>query len=251
MSNQAGQREQVFVSPDKGIREFGVPGDPAGFIGAGGIQNSITFTDQLVILGIPQAVAAAGGGALYYSFIHGATGSDVRNAAANIAGAGARPAFPNPEVTGYPTAGNTVGTLSDGHVNAEKRLRSATDAAAGANDATVWVPTQGKSQLAFDLWVSSAQGATFLKDWYSLEVYRDINNQDKGGGIFGGLATDLQNAQCCYQYGPFEAVPESQPQANAQAAGIPISAGCNLYIVLRNISNAGRTNHLNGSIRFQ
>ena len=248
MSNPAAQVANISTGPDVGIYEIGIPCDPTGFIGTAGIQNGVSFNDVFPIYGVPQAVAGVTG-AVYYSFIHGAAGSDVRNSKAQVTGREIRPAFANPEVNGFFSSGpNERDPLKNGYMNTEKILRSRSDSQdPSKDDATVWVPTLGKTRLAGSLWVGQA-GVN--QDFYTLEVYRDINNQDKGVGVFGGLATDILNAQLIYQYGPFKGNQILQPYHNAAFGPVDILAGCNLYIILRNLNDNAAINFVNGSLRF-
>lgn len=247
--------KQTVTTPDRGLREYGVPGDPAGYVGAAGIHFQNTFVGVAYIAGIPQATADAGTGAAYLSLIHGGLGSDSPNQFSEVALPApaqlAVPAFPNPEVTGYYNTGPNVGNaLTNGFLNTEKLRRSRSDAQGGANDGTTWSILDGRRRLIFSLWLHS-QGSP-ASDIFMLEVYRDLNNQDKGGGGWGGLTTDVTNAQLIYQFGPFQSAPNViNRHANCQVAEpVDLPAGCNLYIIARNISDPAAINNIIGSVRL-
>lgn len=251
MSIQTGITEQNASAPDRGILEASIPCDPTGSTGAP-LHFHIPFVEKYLFIGMPQAVADPDTGALYYSFIHGAAGSDVRNFKAVDAGNGqiVRPAFTNPEAVAYFNSGQNVSNEKlNGYMNTEKVLRSQSDSTdpAKPESGTIWVPTT-KSRLSFSFWCGT--GLLTILDQYVIEVYRDINNADKDFGPFGGLIPDVTNAQLIYQYGPFFSVPFKQPVHNAQAHDIPLAAGCNIYIMIRNLSNALATNRMIGSMRF-
>jgi hypothetical protein len=240
------------------LREFSIPGDPAGFTGVAGVHFSNTFVGACYLGGVPQATAdlTAGAGAAYLSSIHGGLGSVGSNNGANVPGAIPPaqffiPAFPNPEVTGYYNSGpNVSNALANGFLNTEKNKRSRTDAANGANNGVTWALTDGRSRLAFSLWIQSQTSPQ--SHLFVLEVYRDLNNGDKGAGPWGGSTADLTNAQLVYQFGPFKsAVNASTRHANCQSTDpIELPAGCNLFFIARNITDPTVTNNIIGSVRL-
>lgn len=237
------------LTPAKGGREFSVPGDPATFTGNTGIQFNNVLGATEVLLGLPLA-AANSTGAVYYSAIHGGLGSDARNPA-GLPAAGYnpnKPAFPNPEVTGYYLPPNPLFTnqAQNGYSNTEKILRSPSDNPAG--NGTIWQELQGRTRLNFQLWISEAGGVGTM---HSLELYRDLNLQDKSAGNFGvGTGPlDLQNAMLVAQWVAPNAQ-RNQPQPNFATNGpFDIPAGCNLYLLYRNL-NVNPGNLAIGSIWF-
>ncbi len=239
----------VSTTSDRGLKELSVPGDPTGFTGTAGIHYARTFVGTMYLAGIPQATAAALKGADYLSLIHGGLGSDPSNQFANVGGVLDVPAFPNPEVTGYYNSGpNAADQQANGFKNTEKSRR--TNDAAVAGDATTWSIVDGRRRLTFSLFLRS--GTNPGSDFFMIEVYRDLNNSDKGAGTWGGLTTDVTNAQLVYQYGPFLSKPNTTNRhANAQImAPVDLPAGCNLYIIARNITTPASTNFIAGSIRL-
>lgn len=247
--------KQTATTPDRGLKELSVPADVMGNIGISNVHFNMQFTQWLFLGGIPQGIASLG--AVYLSTIHGGLGSDSTNQFTAAFGTFPAefdiPAFPNPEVTGYYNTGPDVGNkLTNGYLNSEKQKRAPTDGGQVVlNDATAWAATDGRRRLIFSLWVNSVTGPA--SDLYMLEVYRDLNQQDKNFGIWGGPTNnDPTNAQLIYQYGPFQSLPNSSSrQANAQVAEpVDLPAGCNLYCVLRNITNALTANNIIGSIRL-
>lgn len=227
----------IALLPGRGLREFSNPGDPATFPGNAGVQFNVVLQGQEVLAGVPLASAAPGVGASYLSNIHGGLGSDARNpAAAPVAPSfnGNAPAFAGPEVTGLylPPSPLAADPKENALNNTEKILRSPSDNPAG--DGTIWTGTEGRRHLNFSLWISRAinpQPALL----YHLELYRDLNPQDKVAGRFGpgtGPA-DLRNAQLVAAWTAPQARRE-QPAPNfATAEPFPIPAGANLYLLFR------------------
>lgn len=248
----------VTYTPDRAIKEFSIPCDPANNSGTDGIQRGITFVNRLYVWGIPFDAGILG--AVYGSMIHGALGSDPNNPAAviiaNKVGQADYPAFINPEVSGFYVNPSALKNdeLLNGYLNTEKRQRLPSDAAVTVGstpNATVWNDLKGRRRLAFSLWVESDTFPT--ADFFVLEVYRDLNFLDKIPGAWDGGAS-VVNAQLIYKYGPFLSKPApglTDHLANCQTSSpIDLPSGCNLYALLRNISHPEATNRVVGSVRL-
>jgi hypothetical protein len=259
MTQPISQHVATAFTGDRGVKEFSIVGDPAGYSGNAGLQYGIEFTGHCYILGFPFADAATKG-AVYLSMIHGPQGSDPANpaavAVANVIGQGDYPAFINPEVTGFYGAGSPSqnSELLNGYLNTEKRKRLPSDAQITVGsfpDATVWIPAEGRRRLAFSLWCQSDDFPA--ADFFVLEVYRDLNILDKQPGAWDGANTRT-NAQLIYKYGPFVSKPApglTDKTANAQTSEpIDLPAGCGLYALLRNISHPEALNRVVGSVRL-
>lgn len=247
------QPSAITLRPSRGVAELSIPCDQTGFTGVSGIHFNRTFTDFMFLGSLPLA-RANNSGAVYFSDIHGGLGSDaVSPASAPLAGQNPnRPAFANPEVTGFFTSGpNMADPKANGFINTEKVQRTNSDGQFGAaSPATIWEPLQGRRRLAFSLWIEStiSPGA----DFYTLEVYNDVNVADKVAGRFGVGAgfTDPFNAQLVYQYGPVLSAQPNVPASNmASSFPIDLSAATSLYLVLRNLTGINLTRAV-GSVRF-
>ena len=250
MGTITAQGSIATLTPARGLRTFSTPGDPAGFVGVTGIHFNVNLEPVQVLAGLPLA-AANNTGASYLSPIHGALGSDPRNpTGAPAAGFNPnRPAFPNPEVTGYyVTPPLSQDVKKNGFINTEKVIRAASDAAAGANNGTLWQETQGRTRLNFALWLLSSD-----TDKHVIELYQDLNVGDKIAGVFGvGTGpTDPTNALLLQQWtfnpafvgGTFPAT--NKPSAATQAP-YDLPGGSNLYLLFR--SQAGLTTRAVGTI---
>lgn len=239
------------LTPGRGVRVLSTPCDPAGYVGNSAIQYQMNLGAIDAIGGVCLAAMDGGfGGALYYSAIHGAVGSDSVNP--NSFGAtpfqASRPAFPNPEVDGYFGGyGPTTNTLQNGYVNTEKRQRLPSDAQGGTNNGTVWLPLQGRNKLNFSLWVASTVPTDIMK----IELFQDLNPLDKVAGYFGAGAGpgDLENAILVNQW-VAQSAQVNSPLPNLVTSGpYEIPAGCNLYIIFKNLGGTA-TNKAVGSVWF-
>src|SRR5882724_7322774 len=119
------QSAVATLAPAKGGREFGIPCDPATFTGTSGVHFNNILGATEILWGLPLSTANATG-AVYGSAIHGALGSDARNPN-GLPAAGFnpnKPAFANPEVTGYfvPPSASATDRLANGFFNTEKNL---------------------------------------------------------------------------------------------------------------------------------
>ncbi|MGH7191897.1 MAG: hypothetical protein ACREJM_00005 [Candidatus Saccharimonadales bacterium] len=249
MSTPITQTQVATLTPARGIREFSTPGDPSGFVGVSGVHFNQILGLTEILAGLPLAGANATG-ASYLSAIHGGLGSDPVNPLGTPA-AGFDPnipAFPNPEVTGYYVPPNPLATnqKQNGFFNTEKIQREASDATANMDNGTVWIGLQGRTKLNFQLWISSAIGALGM---CALELYRDLNAQDKVGGVFGpGTGPgDLRNALLVASWiAPGANQNQNMPNF-ATSKPFDLPSGCNLYLLFRSL-NGVAANQVVGSI---
>jgi hypothetical protein len=249
--------EASAYAPDRGILESSIPCDISGSGGVNGIQFGIQFADYMLLGGLPVDMSG-NSGAFYLSHIHSGVGSDTMTTGGAETAPPVptrpvnRPAFSGPEVTGYFGSGPDVNNEKlNGFRNTEKRLRTNSDSPNPSYNGTIWVPTRGKSRLAFSLWVRSSDPASLL----TFEAYRDLHTQDKVPGVFNSGLAMPRNALLVYQYGPFLPVApagggttDNRPNAST---GLPIDmpAGCNLYFLLRSNAPAA-INDVVGSVRL-
>lgn len=240
------QDQKKFGMPVvRGLQEFSIPCDPAGFTGVNGIHFNRTFTDFLIIGALPVAAAGGVAGASYLSPMHGAVGSDSPNNTNPGAPASNVPAFAGPEVTGYATGD----PLTDGYQNTEKVQRSPSDGAP-AGSGTIWVPTFGTTRLSVSLSVYTPTTSNI----FVLYVFRDCNVGDKVAGRLGAGTgpADVLNAQLVAMYGPFLQSQDGEKMPAFQTAEpLDLQAVSNLYLVLRNISSAVNTNEVIGSFSLK
>jgi hypothetical protein len=243
VSTPISQQQVATLTPGRGVRELSIPCDSAGYTGVSGIHYNVVLAQSAILMGMPNAAVFANSkGAEYLSAIHGGLGSDAINpSAAPAAGFnGNFPAFPNPEVTGYFLPPNPLSAdpKKNGFINTEKIQRAASDAQSGSGvNATVWTGIQGRTKLNFQLWISDNNPANLLK----LELYRDLNLNDKAAGLFGAGAgaTDLFNAQLVGSW-ITSSTARNQKQPNfATSKPFDLPSGCNLYMMFRNITGGG------------
>jgi hypothetical protein len=240
MGIQNTQPSNMTLTPGRGVREFSLPTDPAVFTGTAGIHFNTQLGGMQLLAGVPIAGANALG-SVYLSAIHGGLGSDARNpAAAPAVGYNANmPAFPGPEVTGtyLPPSPLAADVKQNWLNNTEKILRTPNDNPNG--NGTIWTGLEGRTNLNFSLWISrSATPLPLLL--YSIELYRDLNAQDKVAGQFGAGTGpgDLENAQLLAQWTAPQALRNQRMPNLATAQPYPLPAGCNLYLLFRANDNA-------------
>jgi hypothetical protein len=236
------EQSSLGLFPGRGIREFSTPAEN-GNPGISGIHFNMIWSAQELILGIPP-VSGSNTGTVYFSTIHGGLGSDAINPLAiptttpfnpNV------PAFPNPDITGYYAPGSPLSgdPVQDGFINTEKLQRGVSDNA--TNKATIQQTLNGRNNLNCSLWISDGNPGTFA----ILELYRDLNPQDKVAGSFGpgdfSLVGQMQNAQLLAKW-TAETAARNQNQPNFNFTNYPLPAGTSLYMIFRN--NAGAGNNL-------
>jgi len=235
MSTPITEQKILTVNPGRGVAEFSIPCDPATFTGTNGIHFNRQLAGANLLMGIPLA-------GVYLSNVHGGLGSDANNpvSASGLQNNPNRPAFAGPETTGYylPPAALANNPAQNGFNNTEKILRSPGDNPAG--NGTIWQTTSGRFDLNFSLWISRSP-AFIAGLMYTIELYRDLNANDKAAGLFGAGTgpADLQNAVLVQSWAAAPAL-RNQNMPNFVTPGpVRINAGANLYLLFRASDNIG------------
>lgn len=238
MSTPFTTQSDIALLPARGIREFSIPGDPSNN-GTSGIHYNRILKGSELLAWMPVNAGGPSQGGLYGSPIHGGLGSDMTNPALTLpAGFNVNPAVPafaGPEVTGYYTTGpNAQNPKTNGIYNTEKIQRSASDTTA-AGGATVWQGLQGRNHLNINLWIQDTQSVGAIDgEQLVIELYRDLSPADKIATIFGATGGVFTNAQLLAQW-MFLTTSVNQKQPNCVVTDVPLPAGCNLYLLYRNL----------------